>query len=412
MTSTTSPRRPAVGRVLALVVLVASSSIATLLPSAASAAEPTPEAVEEQRAQLEHDLEAMTLEEQRLTGELSAAAAERDRLELLLADVELRAAASVAALKAADDVLVRAQAERRAARARFEATERELADGVEELQDQAVESFMRRGRDEPISVFLAADEMRQLGAASTYRDVVLERQDTIVDRVGQLEVDRSRDRRAAERAERAAADAVVAADERRATVEGERSELRVLEEETALAVLAHTTLLDDVQGRKVSYEQELVALVQVSDSLAAALAARQLDQVSSLTGPGSLVSPISAARLSSRFGPRIHPIFGTARLHAGIDLAASTGTPIGAAGAGTVVTAGVLGGYGNAVVIDHGGGVSTLYGHQSVIRVRVGQVVAANEVIGLVGSTGNSTGPHLHFEVRSFGSPVDPVGYL
>jgi murein DD-endopeptidase MepM/ murein hydrolase activator NlpD len=99
-------------------------------------------------------------------------------------------------------------------------------------------------------------------------------------------------------------------------------------------------------------------------------------------------------------------------MHEGIDIGAPYGAPIGAADGGTVIYAGWLGGYGNLVVLDHGNGLSTAYGHQSDIVVGVGQSVAQGQLIGYVGSTGHSTGPHLHFEVRVNGSPVDPLGYL
>jgi murein DD-endopeptidase MepM/ murein hydrolase activator NlpD len=99
-------------------------------------------------------------------------------------------------------------------------------------------------------------------------------------------------------------------------------------------------------------------------------------------------------------------------MHEGIDLGAAYGTPIGAAAAGTAIYAGWLGGYGNLTVIDHGGGLSTVYGHQSHIGVSVGQHVEQGEIIGNIGSTGHSTGPHLHFEVRVNGQAVDPLGYL
>ncbi len=99
-------------------------------------------------------------------------------------------------------------------------------------------------------------------------------------------------------------------------------------------------------------------------------------------------------------------------MHEGIDLGAGFGTPIRAAAAGTIINAGWLGGYGNLVVIDHGGGISTAYGHQSSIAVGNGQSVSQGQVIGYVGSTGHSTGPHLHFEVRVNGAAADPLGYL
>ncbi len=117
-------------------------------------------------------------------------------------------------------------------------------------------------------------------------------------------------------------------------------------------------------------------------------------------------------RLSSGFGPRVHPIFGTRRMHTGLDIGATPGEPIYAAKAGVVIFAGWRGGYGNAVVVDHGDGFSTLYAHQSQIGVSAGQQVVMGDVVGYVGSTGWSTGPHLHFELRLNGSPIDPLPYL
>ena len=99
-------------------------------------------------------------------------------------------------------------------------------------------------------------------------------------------------------------------------------------------------------------------------------------------------------------------------MHEGIDITASNGTPVHASGAGYVSYAGWLGGYGNLVVVDHGGGLSTAYAHNSSFAASVGQSVAGGQVIAYSGNTGNSSGPHVHFEVRVNGSAVDPLGYL
>jgi murein DD-endopeptidase MepM/ murein hydrolase activator NlpD len=117
-------------------------------------------------------------------------------------------------------------------------------------------------------------------------------------------------------------------------------------------------------------------------------------------------------RISSNYGPRVHPITGQSRMHHGIDIAASSGTPIRAALAGTVTYSGPMGGYGNIVIIEHPNGTETRYAHNSRNDVNVGQQVARGEVVGAVGSTGMSTGPHLHFEVRRNGESVDPAPYL
>lgn len=126
---------------------------------------------------------------------------------------------------------------------------------------------------------------------------------------------------------------------------------------------------------------------------------------------GKFAWPV-AGRLISGFGMRYHPILGYNRFHSGIDLAAGYGTPVKAADGGQVVQAGYFGGYGYSVMLYHGGGFATWYAHLSSINVAMGQMVQRGQVIGLVGSTGLATGPHLHFEVRINGAPQNPLGYL
>ena len=124
---------------------------------------------------------------------------------------------------------------------------------------------------------------------------------------------------------------------------------------------------------------------------------------------GSFIFPVeSYSHISSRFGERIHPITGELKNHNGMDIAANMGTAVYAADGGKVVLAEWYGGYGNCIMIDHGNGYKTLYGHLSYIGVKSGQAVTQGTTIGQVGSTGNSTGPHLHFEVYLNGSRIDP----
>ncbi len=152
--------------------------------------------------------------------------------------------------------------------------------------------------------------------------------------------------------------------------------------------------------------EEIDALVEVSAELKARIQAAQSRStvLRSPSGAG-FAWPVNGV-ITSPFGWR------WGRMHEGVDLGAPYGAPITAAAAGIVIYAGWLGGYGNLTVIDHGGGLATAYGHQSQISVSVGQQVAKGQIIGAVGSTGHSTGPHLHFEVRVNGQAVDPLGYL
>ena len=132
------------------------------------------------------------------------------------------------------------------------------------------------------------------------------------------------------------------------------------------------------------------------------------------TGVASIPSrlPVEGSRDSSSFGSRIHPVTGRRTNHDGLDMSAPTGTPIYATADGRVEMAQWYGGYGNYVQIEHGGDIETRYGHMSRMNVRPDQEVKKGDLIGWVGSTGRSTGPHLHYEVRIAGEPVDPEPYL
>ena len=128
-------------------------------------------------------------------------------------------------------------------------------------------------------------------------------------------------------------------------------------------------------------------------------------------GSGAMIWPLNGP-ITSEFGWRTHPIFGTQRYHSGLDIGGDYGLPIVAAASGTVIHAGWISGYGYTVIIDHGGGITTLYGHNESLLVGEGESVSQGQTIAMCGSTGNSTGPHCHFEVRENGEPVSPYSYL
>ena len=205
------------------------------------------------------------------------------------------------------------------------------------------------------------------------------------------------------------------------TLEKEHEELEALkaelvDEKAALdskraELEAQVAELDGLKGELEAKEDELLSQAQsLNDQIQS-----MIDVDSDYVGGGSWVWPAPASHyLTSYFGWRIHPVYGTWKYHSGIDIAASAGTNVLAAASGTVILSQQYGGYGQCIMIDHGGGITSLYGHMiyGSQRVSVGDTVQAGQVIALVGSTGVSTGPHLHFEVREGGTLVDPLNYV
>ena len=223
-------------------------------------------------------------------------------------------------------------------------------------------------------------------------------------------------------------DLIMKVKEEKATVENTRAQLekdkaeaevlvtdaqakkaKVEDKESEQQVLLDQAIYDRDTSERM-YEEIMAASQEVANMI-------RRSQMSSAgysgapAGAGGMIWPISGP-ITSEFGWRTHPIFGRARFHSGLDIGGDYGMPIYAAAGGTVIYAGWISGYGNAVIIDHGGGVTTLYGHNDSLNVSEGENVAQGQVIAMCGSTGNSTGPHCHFEVRENGEPVSPYGYL
>ena len=185
-----------------------------------------------------------------------------------------------------------------------------------------------------------------------------------------------------------------------------RDALVVRQNALAAARANQRSLLVTVRAQREKDEEDLATMQAASAAIAAQIRAHQSSSGSSGNGTSSsgLIWPVNGP-ITSGFGWR------WGRMHEGIDIGVPCGTPIHAAASGTVIYAGWMDGYGNFVVIDHGNGLATAYGHQSAIYVSGGSV-SQGQSIGAVGSTGHSTGCHLHFEVRVNGTPVDPLGYL
>ncbi len=347
----------------------------------------------------------------------------RDRYNV--ADREHRAAQDE--LARIDDELERARAELAASEDRLVDTEAELDQVTADVAAAGAELDARRGRFEDrvvaafkygqaslTEVFANLRDINDVIVTSTYVSAVVESDRTMVGEMAELlaDLDAARARavelRVEAQRERDEADRLEAEISGQ-LVEQERVAAEVRRTRTSLA-----TSLRQLQEDADALEEHLKALEaaqeQIEAALRAALEAERRGRGVGDTGTGWL-KPTNGW-MSSGFGNRVHPVFRTVRLHAGVDLAAYAGTPIIASRGGTVTFTGWMSGYGQTVIVYHGGGVASLYAHMSAILVGSDSYVAQGQEIGRVGMTGTATGPHLHFEVRIDGVPNNPCGFI
>ena len=390
-----------------LIVLLALAALALIAPAAGQDIESEKQRIDARIASLRAEIEAAKQHEGVLTSQLSA-----------VVD-ELRAAEeAVDAAQSSLEHLESELARQRERLAQLTALLKQQTRRLVRLQRQyarAVAVLEQRVRDAYISE--PPDALAFIVSASSFSEIIDNYE--FVQRIG------AQDRRIAHEVQEAKEDAAA---ERQATVRTKalttatvsvisarteearqvRDRLAARRNDVVAAKSLKQSALADLGASRMHDVAEVESLAAESASLAAAIQSAQASAGSSGTGAPSaagFIWPVNGPVVSG-FGMR----FG--RMHEGIDIAASSGTPIYAAAAGTVIHAGWLGGYGNLVVVDHGNGLSTAYAHASAILVGLGQQVSQGETLSLVGSTGNSSGPHLHFEVRVNGSAVDPLFYL
>ncbi len=397
-------------RTLSVLALVVALVTTMLVP--ASAADPQSEleriqqeidalndridAAQAQKSDAARELDAAQARVQEVLGELSLAKAAVEEVEGRISVEE----ATLADLEAQLEQLERDLAETRA----------EITATQNDLEVQVVEMYMNASSSVGASM-LTFDSAAELQIGLSYSAGVASTSEDMIDGFVALRSEEERQQGA---------------------VEGRRSDVQVVLTDLEADRQTLQTRLDEVQRLQARAEEDLLAAQNILNGINAdirsaeqhkdgleAESARLEDEIRRLqessgaggSRPGAIGWPVSGA-VTSPFGYRTHPIFGTRRLHTGVDIGVGYGTPIAAAEDGVVILAAPYGGYGNAVVIDHGGGLSTLYAHQSSIAVSNGSQVSRGQVIGYVGCTGYCTGAHLHFETRENGTPVDPMKYL
>jgi murein DD-endopeptidase MepM/ murein hydrolase activator NlpD len=384
------------GRPTGLVLTLSFLLLAVLLPAMALA-----QSSEERQLQEASDRLGT------ISDDIAAAERDADSADAELADADERLSEVEAVVNEVAAAVERQEGAVREAERRLEEVEAQAAEVAEAFAERANRMY-KQGASMGLEVLLDAEDAGEAFARSSYL-----RQVTQADRANiesldasQVAVEAERERFEAERErlaqmqaeqEELLAEVQAIRDSRAMAAAEAREQVRLLEEEQDDLETEQSELESLVQQR----QEEERRLAREAEAAASAGAAASTGATSSSGFAWPLCAPVT-----SEYGPR------WGRMHRGIDQGASTGTPVGASKDGSVIFAGTQGGYGNLVMIDHHDGVVTAYAHLSSMSVSSGQSVSQGQTIGAVGSTGNSTGPHLHFETRVNGSAVNPRQYL
>ena len=417
--------------------------IGVLMPAAVGAAANPQDKLEDVQRQLDEAKTDLSGVEQRKAVELSdlqALDARRAQLDQQLAGLNEELAAAEAELADSQAALDATTQKLTATQGKLDDTREQLVAEQEAFSERARSTYMYGGQAQWAGIVAGLESIAEFERGLKYARSVLDADRKRVERITALEAvvqqvtleladlhDKREAQAAVDAKQRDAAAEIV--DRRTAVkqeVDAEAHKRRLLVARLESDRRSYVAMVQNLEADSRNIEEQLRQIAaaerarELAAAQAAAAAARQAAADNAAPpAPAAPSTPDTASMLwpangpkTSDYGWRMHPIFGTSRFHAGIDIGAGYGASIYAARSGVVVSAGEQSGYGNAVVIDHGDGIATLYAHQSSVAVYSGQSVSRGEVIGYVGSTGYSTGPHLHFEVRVNGSPVDPMNYF
>lgn len=391
-------------RRLGVVVAFAVALMATVPADAAGTGEL--DDVRREIADLTRQIDNNRTESRRVGQQLAAAQERLDVVQGRLAAAEEAVAGKETEIAAEEERLAGLQGRLDSTRRSLAETQAEIRTTASDIEMRAVDMYMDASSSKGALV-LDFDSISSAAIGLTYASRAVAVSEDVLSRFEALLAEGTRQEAALEEDAAALEESIAALEVEKAELDAEKAQVEELRNEEAANLSSARSLLRTITAAIAAAEEHKDGLEADAARLQRELAGRKSTGVA----PGTLGWPVNG-RVTSPFGYRIHPILGTRKLHTGIDFGAATGAPIAAAGDGIVVIAGPYGGYGNAVVIDHGGGLATLYAHQSVVKVSVRATVSRGQTIGAVGCTGLCTGPHLHFETRVNGVPVNPTTYL
>lgn len=376
-------------------------------PAAAQGEEDRLEQVEQQIADLRRRITAAQSERTDLAGSIEESQARMAEAKAALAEAEAGLAEAEAAVDFREESVAGLGQRIRLLDVELAGTRLEQLLTLDLVRERAAELYMNASAGIE-AAFLDSEGFNTASIRVQYMGDLLAETQLLLGSLESLERQElaRQDRLRAEQGEEAVL--LAALEEDLARAEERRSAAAAAREDLSRELSRQEALLLQVNEEITDHEGQVKALEAESERLEREILLRLVREG---RAPGRLAWPVDGV-LTSPFGMRIHPVLGGRRMHNGIDLGLPTGSPIYAAANGKVILTGRRGGYGRTVVVDHGGGLSTLYAHQSSIAVSVGDEVLAGDVIGYIGCTGYCTGPHLHFEVRELGAPVDPMQYL